>query len=90
MKNKKKSETPKRKRFIGRVVSDKMEKTVVVEVIRRKPHPLYKKVVAKRKKFYADDQIGAKEGDWVEIEETRPLSRLKRFKVISIIQKEGR
>lgn len=90
MGDKNKNKMPKRKRFVGRVVSDKMEKTVVVEVIRRKPHPLYKKVVAKRKKFYADDRVGAKEGDWVEIEETRPLSKLKRFKVVSIVKKEGR
>ena len=73
--------------FVGRVVSDKMEKTVVVEVIRRKPHPLYGKVVARRKKFYADNRIGAKEGDVVRIKETRPLSKLKRFVVLEVVEK---
>ncbi len=70
--------------FTGKVVSDKMQKTVVVEIKQRKPHPQYKKVVEKRTKIYADDQIGAKEGDIVVVKETRPLSKLKRFRVIKI------
>ncbi len=70
--------------FKGEVVSDKMQKTVVVAVKKRKPHPKYKKVVEKITKLYADDELGAKEGDIVEIVETKPLSKLKRFRVIKI------
>lgn len=72
------------KTFTGKVVSDKMDKTVVVEIKHRKPHPQYKKVVEKRSKIYAHDEIGAKVGDIVEVVETRPLSKLKRFKVTEI------
>ncbi len=72
------------KTFTGKVISDKMDKTVVVEIEHRKPHPMYKKVVVKRSKVYAHDEKGAKEGDVVKVEETRPLSKLKRFKVIEI------
>lgn len=72
------------KTFKGKVVSDKMQKTVVVEVKKRKSHPKYKKVVEKITKLYAHDELGAKEGDLVEIIETRPLSKLKRFRVIKI------
>jgi len=72
------------KTFVGKVVSDKMDKTVVVEIKDRKPHPRYKKVVEKRSKIYADDEKGAQEGDVVKVEETRPLSKLKRFRVIEI------
>ena len=75
-----------KKRFIGEVVSDKMTNTVVVLVKTKAPHPLYRKVVGKRKKLYADDQIGAIIGDKVKIEETRPVSKMKRFKVIEIIK----
>lgn len=73
--------------FVGEVVSDKMIKTVVVLVKRKMRHPLYKKVVTKRKKLYAHDEKGAKRGDLVKVKETRPLSRLKRFEVIEIIKK---
>ena len=74
------------KKFIGKVVSDKMQKTVVVEVKHRKPHPLYGKVLEKSSRLYAHDpEEKAKIGDKVEIEETRPLSKLKRFKLINII-----
>jgi small subunit ribosomal protein S17 len=72
------------KTFTGKVVSDRMEKTVVVEIKHRKPHPQYKKVVEKRSKIYAHDEKGAKVGDVVKVEETRPLSKLKRFKVVEI------
>ncbi len=75
-----------RKQFVGEVVSDKMSKTVVVLVRRKTRHPLYRKVISKRKKLYADNKKGAKLGDQVRIEETRPLSRLKRFKVIEVIK----
>jgi small subunit ribosomal protein S17 len=73
---------------IGQVVSNKMSKTIVVEVIMKKAHPLYKRVIAKNKKFYAhDENNSAHVGDFVEIEETRPLSRLKRWRLKNIIQK---
>ena len=73
---------------IGQVVSNKMSKTIVVEVIMKKAHPLYKRVIAKNKKFYAhDEDNSAHVGDFVEIEETRPLSRLKRWRLKNIIQK---
>ena len=65
---------------VGEVVSTKMAKTIVVEVTRRVPHPLYKRIVTKRKKFYAHDEEGkAKVGDVVRIIECRPLSKLKRW-----------
>lgn len=67
---------------IGVVVSTKMNKTVVVKVDARHPHPKYKKLVRTSKKFYAHDETGVcKTGDTVTIEETRPLSKLKRWRV---------
>lgn len=73
---------------IGQVVSTKMQKTIVVEVIMKKSHPLYRRVIAKSKKFYAHDESNtAKVGDYVEIEETRPLSRLKRWRLKNILQR---
>ena len=61
---------------VGQVVSTKMAKTIVVEVSRRVPHPLYKRIINKRKKFYAHDEQGqAKMGDVVRITECRPLSK---------------
>jgi small subunit ribosomal protein S17 len=73
---------------IGQVTSTKMSKTIVVEVIMKKAHPLYKRVIAKNKKFYAhDEQNTARVGDFVEIEETRPMSRLKRWRLKNIIQR---
>jgi small subunit ribosomal protein S17 len=73
---------------IGQVTSTKMSKTIVVEVIMKKAHPLYKRVIAKNKKFYAhDEQNTARVGDFVEIEETRPLSRLKRWRLKNVIQR---
>src|SRR5258708_27575845 len=73
---------------IGRVTSTKMSKTIVVQVIMKKAHPLYRRVVAKAKKFYAHDENNtAHVGDFVEIEESRPLSKLKRWKLKNIIQK---
>jgi small subunit ribosomal protein S17 len=73
-----------RKQLTGTVVSDKMEKTVVVAVETRRRHPVYHKVVKKRKKFKAHDEKGATVGDTVVIEETRPLSKTKRWKVTEI------
>jgi small subunit ribosomal protein S17 len=73
---------------IGQVVSTKMKKTIVVEVIMKKSHPLYRRVIAKSKKFYAHDETNtARVGDYVEIEETRPLSRLKRWRLKDIVQR---
>jgi small subunit ribosomal protein S17 len=73
---------------IGQVVSTKMAKTIVVETVMKKSHPLYRRVVAKSKKFYAHDENNtARVGDYVEIEETRPLSRLKRWRLKNVIQK---
>ncbi len=73
---------------IGSVVSNKMAKTIVVEVTRRVPHPLYKRIVSKRKKFYAHDEEGeAKVGDVVRIIECRPMSKLKRWKLGEVVRK---
>ncbi|HUK87372.1 MAG TPA: 30S ribosomal protein S17 [Terriglobales bacterium] len=73
---------------VGEVVSTKMQKTIVVEVTRQKAHPLYRRVVSRSKRFYAHDEKGlAHVGDVVRIEETRPLSRLKRWRLTEIIRK---
>lgn len=77
----------KRAERIGIVSSDKMTKTVVVNVDRLVKHPIYRKYVRKRKKFMAHDETGAKIGDKVRIVETRPLSARKRWRVVEIIQK---
>ena len=76
-----------RRTEVGRVVSDKMEKTVVVQVERKKPHPLYKKVIGRSVKFMAHDELGSAEGDTVRIIESRPMSARKRWQVIEIIAK---
>lgn len=73
---------------VGQVVSNKMAKTIIVEVTRRVQHPLYKRIVQKRKKFYAhDDKQEANIGDVVRIIECRPLSKLKRWQLGEIIRK---
>ncbi|MGD0001965.1 MAG: 30S ribosomal protein S17 [Bryobacteraceae bacterium] len=73
---------------IGEVVSAKMAKTIVVQVTRRVPHPLYKRIVTKRKKFYAHDETGqAHVGDVVRIVESRPLSKLKRWTLGEVIRR---
>src|ERR687886_15453 len=75
-----------RKQKIGRVVSNKMEKTVVVAVDYLRPHPIYRKTVRKTSKFYAHDEGNqCQPGDRVRIEETRPLSKLKRWRVVEIL-----
>ena len=71
----------------GIVVSTKMEKTVVIKIERRVQHPLYGKVVLRSNKFKAHDEIGCDEGDTVEIMETRPLSKDKRWRVTRIVEK---
>ena len=76
-----------RKELMGTVLSDKMAKTRVVRVDRLVRHPLYKKVEKVRNKFYAhDEQNLSKTGDKVRIQETRPLSRLKRWKIVEILK----
>jgi len=73
---------------VGSVVSDRMAKTIVVEVTRRVPHPVYKRIVTKRRKFYAhDEERAAKVGDVVRIIESRPMSRLKRWTLGEVLRK---
>ena len=73
---------------VGSVVSAKMAKTIVVEVTRRVAHPVYKRIVSKRRKFYAHDEQGeAKVGDVVRIIECRPLSKLKRWQLKEVLRK---
>jgi small subunit ribosomal protein S17 len=74
------------KERVGVVVSDKMDKTVVVAIESRSPHPKYGKIVVKTKKFKAHDEDNqCKEGDRVRIQETRPLSKTKHWKVAEIL-----
>ena len=77
-----------RRRMVGVVTSDKMQKTVVVEVSRTYRHRLYKKVVHSRRRFMAHDDLGCKIGDTVQIVESRPLSRHKRWAVEMILRHE--
>jgi small subunit ribosomal protein S17 len=75
---------------VGDVISNKMAKTIVVRVQRRFPHPRFKKVVTAYSKFYAhDEKAEAKIGDVVRIEETRPLSRLKRWRLVAVVEKSS-
>ena len=78
----------RRKEVVGEVVANRMSKTIVVKVTRKKAHPFYGRVVARNKKFYAHDEKNtAHVGDFVEIEETRPMSKLKRWRLTNVIQK---
>ena len=82
------SERNLRKTRVGTVVSDKMDKTVVVAIADRVQHPLYKKIMKRTVKFKAhDEQNACGVGDKVQIMETRPLSKDKRWRVVSIIEK---
>ena len=87
------TETPQVKRKtekVGEVISTKMQKTIVVQVSRRVPHPLYKRIVKKHKKFYAHDETGtARVGDVVRIAECRPMSRLKRWSLEEVIRRSA-
>ncbi len=75
-----------RKTRIGVVVSDKMTKTIAIDVVRRVPHPRYKKIIKRTKRLYAHDEEGlAKVGDKVRIMETRPLSKLKRWTLLEVL-----
>ncbi|NLG71146.1 MAG: 30S ribosomal protein S17 [Chloroflexi bacterium] len=77
-----------RNRMIGVVTSNKMQKTVIVEVTRTYRHRLYKKVVHDRKRFMAHDELGCEVGDQVRIVESRPLSRHKRWVVEEILRRD--
>ena len=78
----------RKKKLVGVVVSDKMDKTIVVEVARRVRHPRYQKVMTKYKKFYAHDEKGeAGMGDTVQLVESRPFSKLKRWTLEAVVQK---
>ena len=80
----------KRKEFVGTVISDKMQKTVIVRTMRLSKHPKYGKIVKRYNKLKAhDEKNSAKIGDTVRIAETRPLSKDKRFRVVSVIKKVG-
>jgi small subunit ribosomal protein S17 len=80
----------RRQQKIGIVTSNKMQKTVVVTVTRQFKHPLYKKVMRRSKNFLAHDERNeCRPGDMVRIEETRPLSRLKRWRVIQVIARSA-
>jgi small subunit ribosomal protein S17 len=73
---------------VGVVIANKMAKTITVEIMRRYPHPQYKKVVTGYKKLYAHDEKGeAKVGDRVRVEETRPLSRTKRWRLVEVVER---
>lgn len=74
------------KTFTGTVVSDKMINTIVISMDYQSRHPIYKKIVKKSKKIYADNNLSAKTGDIVLVRETRPLSKLKRFTTVRIIK----
>ena len=79
-----------RKERLGKVLESKMAKTIVVSVERRYPHPRYKKVVTSHTKFYAhDDKSEAKVGDLVLIQETRPISKLKRWRLIQVVERNS-
>src|SRR5271157_412667 len=79
-----------RKERLGKVIANKMAKTIVVRVERRFPHPEYKKVVTAFSKFYAHDEKGeAKVGDLVLIRETRPLSKLKRWRLTQVVERSA-
>ena len=79
-----------RRRIVGKVTSNKMTKTVVVEIVRKYRHPLYKKVVYASKRVKAHDEMNCQIGDEVQIVEARPLSRDKRWVVESVIKRETR
>ena len=77
-----------KKERVGEVLSNKMTKTIVVRVQRRFPHPVFKKVVTQYNKFYAhDEKSEAKPGDRVRIQECRPLSRIKRWRLVEVVER---
>ena len=77
-----------RKQRVGEVISNTMAKTIIVRVERRFPHPKFKKIVTGYKKFYAHDEKNeAKVGDRVRIEETRPISKTKRWRLVEVVER---
>ena len=77
-----------KKELTGEVVSSSMDKTAIVKVVRRFPHPMYKKYISKSKKYYADDPENlAQFGDTVRIIEARQLSKLKRWRLVEVTKK---
>ena len=82
------AERANRKERVGEVIANKMAKTIIVRVERRFPHPKFKKVITGYKKFYAhDEKSEAKVGDRVRIQETRPLSKTKRWRLVEIVER---
>jgi small subunit ribosomal protein S17 len=80
----------RRKERVGEVISNKMAKTIVVRVERRFPHPQFRKIVPAYKKFYAHDEKGeAKIGDRVRIQETRPLSKTKCWRLVEVVERNA-
>ncbi|MQY52509.1 30S ribosomal protein S17 [Rhodocyclus tenuis] len=80
--------TPIKRTLVGRVVSDKMDKTVTVLIERRVQHPMYDKIIVRASKYHAHNENNeAKTGDLVQIEETRPLSKTKAWKVSRLLEK---
>jgi len=83
-----KNNTKNKKQLIGEVIESKMEKTAVVKVVRRFPHPVYKKFVSKSKKYYVHDPEGVcSTGDVVRILESKPISKKKRWVILDIEEK---
>ncbi len=74
------------KTFSGIVVSDKMSNTIVISLAYTSRHPIYKKIVKKNKKIYAENNLAAKTGDTVKVREVRPISKLKRFTTLEILK----
>jgi small subunit ribosomal protein S17 len=75
---------------VGEVVSTKMNKTIVVKVDMKKAHPLYRRVIASSKRFYVhDEENKSLLGDIVRIEETRPMSKLKRWRLLEVIRRSA-
>ena len=80
----------KRKQRVGEVIANKMAKTIVVRVERRFPHPRYKKIITGYKKLYAhDEKSEARVGDRVRLEETRPLSKTKHWRLVEIVERSS-
>jgi small subunit ribosomal protein S17 len=77
----------KGKIFVGEVVSDKMKGTITVKLSYQRRHPLYKKIIKRYKKIYAENNLSARIGDTVRLREIRPLSKLKRFTTVAIVKK---
>lgn len=78
----------RRKERVGRVLSNKMVKTIIVSVERRFPHPRFRKVITRFRKFYAhDEKQEARVGDRVRIQETRPLSKTKRWRLVEVLDR---